>query len=272
MKGIMRMRVRPPILLIICVGALTPSLLRADGDDTPAPLGYAWCALDHFSGKVLIPTGWSCRAIRVPAGTGYEITGEEAVPESTGDSTTSTNKAKMMDMNRLSKQADYRTGFTIRVISGPFWNKSRLSKLADGLYEDRKREGRVSALLDSSIGTYTARSFDREGVEAVGSVVETKHFVELILLDTETPTMIFVTFDCPLSAWPENKDRCEKFFATLSLFQGAEQANHSPYSPHATATTAATEAAAQAADADHDPIGAQQAAPEGTEVRIRGPK
>src|SRR5271155_4576677 len=186
MTGLRRMRVRPLILLLIFIAAFTPSLSRADGDDMPAPPGYAWCALDHFSGRVLIPTGWSCRAIRVPAGTGYEITDEEAVPESAADPNTSTNKAKMMDMNRLSKQADFRTGITIKVISGPFWNKSRLSKLADGLLEDRKREGRVSALLDSPVGTYTARSFDREGVEAVGSVIETKHFVELILLDTET--------------------------------------------------------------------------------------
>jgi hypothetical protein len=109
-------------------------------------------------------------------------------------------------------------------------------------------------------------------VESAGNVIETKRFVELILQDTETPTLIFVTFDCPLSAWPENKDCCDKFFATLSLFQGDKQANHSPYSPHAPATTAAAEATAQAVAADHDPIGTQQSAPEGTTFRMRGPQ
>lgn len=163
------------------------------------PPGYVWCALEHFSGKVLIPTGWFCSEIRVPNGTGYQIAKEEVVSNSTGDWTGLTNKPVFLDLNRLSIRADYRTGFTIKVISGPFWNKSRLSKLAEGLFEDRRREGRVSALLDSAIGTYTARSFNREGVEAAGNVIESKHFVELLLQDMETPTLIFVTFDCPLS-------------------------------------------------------------------------
>src|SRR5580658_2353135 len=243
------MRIRPSILPLVCICAFTPFLSRADGDDTTTPPGYVWCALEHFSGKVLIPAGWFCRGIHVPNGTGYQITKEEVVSKSANNPTGvandpiffNTSKPLYYDMNRLSARADYRTGFTIKVISGPSWNKGSLSKLADGLFEDRRREGRMSALLDSSMGTYTARSFDREGVEAVGNLVETQHFVERILLDTETPTMIFLTFDCPLSAWPENKDYCEKFFATLLLFQGAKQAEHSPYSPLASATTAAAE-------------------------------
>jgi hypothetical protein len=266
------MRVRPIILSLVCVGAFTPFLSRADGDDAPAPPGYAWCALEHFGGSVLIPTGWFCRGIRVPNGAGYQITKEEAVSKSTDYRDGSANKPMLLDLNRLSKGADFRTGFTIKVISGPFWNKSRLSKLADGLFEDRRREGRVSALQDSSTGTYWARSFNREGVEAAGNVIETKHFGELILQDTETPTLVFVAFDCPLSAWPEDKDCCDKFFATLSLFQGDKQANHSPYSPHAAPTAAAAEAAAQAVAADHDPAGMQQSVPDRTVFRMRGPQ
>jgi hypothetical protein len=266
------MRVRPLILSLVCVSAFTPYLSRADGDDTPAPSGYVWCALEHFGGKVLIPAGWFCHEVRVPNGAGYQITKEEAVSKSTDYRDGSANNPKLFDFNRLSKSADFRTGFTIKVISGPFWNKSRLSKLADGLFDDRKREGRVSELMESSIGTYTARSFSREGVESAGNVIETKHFVELFVQDTETPTLILVTFDCPLSAWPENKDCCDKFFGTLSLFRGDKQANHSPYSPHESATTAAAEATAQAVAADHDSVGKQQSVPEGTTFRMRGPQ
>jgi hypothetical protein len=274
------MRIAPLIFPVVCIGIFTPCLSSADEGSTSAPPGYVWCALEHFSGKALIPSGWFCRGIRVPNGSGYQITEEEVVSKSANNPTGATNepiffntsKPIYYDMNRLSGRADYRTGFAIKVFSGPSWNKSSLSKLAEGLFADRKREGRISALLESTIGTYTARSFDREGVEAVGNVVETQHFVERILLDTETPTMIFLTFDCPLSAWPENRDRCEKFFATLSLFQGDKQANHSPYSPHAPATTAAAEATAQAMAADHDPIGTQQSAPDRTIIRMRGPQ
>jgi hypothetical protein len=222
------MRVRPFILPLICIGAFVPCLSRADGGDASAPPGYVWCALEHLSGKVLIPTGWVCRGIAVQNGTGYRITKEEVVPKST-DQRAESNKFIFWDMNRFARNADYRTGFTIKVISGPFWDWSRLSKLAEGIFEDRKRDGRMSALLDGASGTYTTRSFKRESVETVGNVIETQQFVELLLLDTEKPTLVCVTFDCPLSAWPENKDGCEKFFATLSLFQGASQSNHSPY-------------------------------------------
>jgi hypothetical protein len=266
------MRVSPIILSLVCVGAFTPFLSRADGSDAPAPPGYAWCALERLSGRVLVPAGWFCREVHVPNGTGYQITGEEVVSKGTDYRNGSANDPRLFDFNRLSKSADFRTGFTIKVISGPFWNKSRLSKLADGLFGDRKREGRVSELMESSIGTYTARSFSREGVESAGNVIETKHFVELIVQDTETPTLILVAFDCPLSAWPENKDCCDKFFVTLSLFQGDKQANHSTYSPHAPATKAAAEATAQAVAADHDPVGMQQSVPEGATFRMRGPQ
>jgi len=257
------MRIRPYILPVVCIGILAPSTSRADGNDPSVPSGYVWCALEHLSGKVLIPTGWFCRGIRFPAGSGYEVTEDEVVSKNDDYQSDATNRPIFFAPNRLSKISDYRTGITIKVISGPFWTKSRISKLADGLFEDRRREGRMSVSLNSSSGTYSARSFDREGVEAVGNVIETKHFTELILQDTETPTLVLVTFDCPLSAWPQNKDHCEKFFATLSLFQDGKQENHSPYSAHAPSTAAAAEAAAQVVAADHDTGG--------TFVRIRGP-
>ena len=235
------MRIRRYILLFVCLGILAPFPSRADGDDASVPAGYVWCALEHLSGKVLIPTGWFCRGITVQNGTGYWITREEVGSSGTNSRPGIPHRDaywSYWDLDRV-KSADYQTGFAIKVISGPFWDKSRLSKLAEGIWEDGKRTGSVSALLDSSRGTYTTRSFNREGVETVGNVVETQHFVELILLDTETPTMIFVTFDCPLSAWPQNRDYCERFFATLSLFQGAKQANHTPYPAPASVSTAA---------------------------------
>jgi hypothetical protein len=266
------MRVRPIIRSLVCAGAFTSCFSFADGDDAPAPPGYSWYALGHFSGRVMIPAGWFCREIRVPNGSGYQITKEKAVAHGAGYRDGSAGKPGLIDFNRLSKNAEFRTGFTVKVVAGPFWNRSRLSKLADGLFEDRKREGRVSALLDSAIGTYSARGFNREGVEAAGNVIETKHFVELFLLDTETPTLILVTFDCPLSAWPENKDCSDRFFATLSLFQGDKQANHSPYSPHASASTAAAEAAAQAVASEHDPAGTLQSIPDKTVFRMHGPQ
>jgi len=271
------MHMRPLILPLICVGAFTLFLSRADGEDASAPLGYVWFDLDHLSGRVLIPTGWFCREIRGPDETGYQITKEEVIPKKDNDLTAYTNKHIDWSTNRISKGADYLTGFTIKVISGRLWNESRLSNLAEGVFEDRKREcyfrrGRVSALLVGSIGTYTTRSYNLEIVETVGNVVETQRFVEQILLDTKTPTMILVTFDCPLSAWLENKDCCERFFATLSLFQGDKQANRSPYSPNAPATTAAVEAAAQAVAADHESVGMQQSVPDRTIIRMRGPK
>jgi hypothetical protein len=266
------MRIRSSVFPFLCIAIFSPLLSRAYGDDASSPPGYVWYALEHFGGRVLIPTGWFCRGIRVPSGFGYEITEDEVASKSADNQNGASNKHTLADLNRLSIFSDYRTGFTIKVISGPFWNKSSLSKLADGLIEDRKREGRMSALLDSPVGTYWSRSFDRESVEAVGNVIETKHFVELILQDTETPTLVFVTFDCPLSAWPKNKDHCERFFAALSLFQDAQQATHSPYSPHAPTTKAAAEAVAQAVAADRDPIGKQQSAPDGTVIRIRRPQ
>ena len=266
------MRVGTLVFLFVLIGILTPCLSGTDDGSTSAPPGYVWCALEHFGGRVLIPTGWFCRGIRVRSGIGCEITEDEVVSKNADIQNGASSKHNLADLNRLSIFSDYRTGFTIKVISGPFWNKSNLLKLADGLFADRKREGPMSALMDTSTGTYWTRSFDREGVEAVGNVIETKHFAELILQDTETPTLVLVTFDCPLSAWPKNKDHCERFFATLSLFQDAEQANHSPYSPHAPATLAAAEAAAQAVAADHDPVGKQQSAPDGTVFRIRRPQ
>jgi hypothetical protein len=232
------MRVGQLILPLICIGAFTPYLSGADGGDAPAPAGFAWCALEHLGGRVLIPAGWFCRGITVQNGTGYQITEEEVVSKGTDPRTGNSDKLNYWNVRHL-KSVDYRTGFTIKEISGPFWDKSRLSRLADGIFEDNEREGRVSALLDSSVGTYTARSFNREGIESVGNVIETQQFVELILLDTETPTLVLVMFDCPLSAWPQNRDYCEKFFATLSLFQGAREPRHSPYPTPASVATGA---------------------------------
>jgi hypothetical protein len=121
------MSVRPLFLPLICVGAFTPYLSRADGDNTPTPPGYVWCALDQFSGNFLIPAGWFCRGIRVPNGTGYQITKEEVVSKSANNPTGVTSKSLFFDtskplyfdINRLSGRADYGTGFTIKVISGP---------------------------------------------------------------------------------------------------------------------------------------------------------
>jgi hypothetical protein len=270
------MHIRPLILPLICVGAFTPFLSRADGEDTSAPPGYVWFDLSHFNGRVLIPTGWFCREIRGPDETGYQMTKEEVVPKKDDPLTANANKHIDWSTNRISKGADYLTGFTIKVISGRLWNESRLSNLAGGVYEDRKREclfrgGRVSELRVSSIGTYTTREYNLEIVETIGNVVETQRFVEQILLDTKTPTMILVTFDCPLSAWLENRDCCERFFATLSMFQGAKLANRSPYSPNAPATTAAAEAAAQTKAAVHESVGMQQSVPDRTVFRMRGP-
>jgi len=277
MTGIRRIHIRALILPLICVGAFTPFLSRAYGEDASAQPGYVWFDLDHLGGMVLIPSGWFCREIRGPDETGYQITKEEVIPKNDGGLTAYSNKHIDWNTNRISKGTDYLTGFTIKVISGRLWNESRLSNLAEGVYEDRKREcrfrgGRVSALRIGSIGTYTTRGYDLEIVETVGNVVETQRFVEQILLDTKTPTMIFVTFDCPLSAWLENKGCCERFFATLSLFQGAKQANRSPYSPNAPATTAAAEAAAQAVAADHESVRMQQSVPDRTVIRMRGPQ
>jgi hypothetical protein len=223
------MRIGPRILTFASIGVFASCLLRADGENGPAPPGYAWCALEHMDGRVLIPAGWFCRKIGVQNGIGYQITKEEVVSKGADPLAGSANKRPYWDIDIPSKRVDYRTGFTIEVISGPFWDKGRLSKLAEGIFEDRKREGRMSALLDSSVGTYSARSFNREGMESVGNVIESQQFVELILQDTVKPTMVLVTFDCPLSAWPQDKEQCEKFFATLSLFQGADEANHTPY-------------------------------------------
>jgi hypothetical protein len=223
------MRISPLILPLVGIGLFTPRPSRADGENAPPPTGYAWCALEPLGGRVLIPAGWFCRKITVQNGTGFQITKEEVASKGADPLAAYANKRPYWDIDLASKRVDYRTGFTIEVISGPFWNKSRLSKLADGIFEDRKREGRMSALLDSSIGTYSARSFNREGMESVGNVIESQQFVELILQDTGTPTMVLVTFDCPLSAWPQDKELCERFFATLSLFQGADEADHSPY-------------------------------------------
>src|SRR3984957_21055931 len=102
----MQMRAPPAILSLVCVGALTPCLSIADGGDAPAPPGYAWCALAHFSGGVMVPTGWFCREIRVPNGSGYQMTREEGVSQSAGHADGSAGNTKPFDFNRLSKNAD----------------------------------------------------------------------------------------------------------------------------------------------------------------------
>jgi len=234
------MRIRPLILPLLCMGVVAPNCSRADGNNTSTPSGYVWCDLVKLGGSALIPEGWFCSEIPVPTGFGYRITKDEVVSKSSGHQTGFTsddNNQAYWDMNRLTS-ADYQTGFTIKAFFGPFWDKTRLSKLADGLIEDSKREGRVSALLVSSVGLYTTSSFNLDSIIAYRNVLESQHSVELILQDTGKPTLVRVTFDCPLRAWPQNDNYCKMFFATLSLFQSAEELNHSPYPPPASVATA----------------------------------
>lgn len=235
------MRVGLSILTVVSLGIFTPCRASADEVSTSSPPGYVWCALEHYNGRVLIPKGWFCREIATHSGIGYQITDEEVIPKYSDYRTDFGGQHEYWEYwspDRL-PNSDYRTGFMIKVISGPFWNKARLAKLAEGFFEDKKRAGRVSELGDGSVGAYTTRSSDRDGIEVVGKVLESQHFVELMLQDTETPTMVFVTFDCPLSTWPQNKDLCDRFFASLSLFQGVKDPNHSPYPQDLSVATAA---------------------------------
>ncbi len=235
------MHIRPLILAFVCIGIFAPYLSRADGDNTSPPSGYVWCDLVKLGGSVLIPKGWFCSEITIPTGFGYRITKEEVVSKSAGHQTGFTIKDSNQaywDMNRLTS-ADFQTGFTIKALYGPFWDKSRLSKLAGGIIEDSKREGRVSAFLVGSIGRYTTSNFNMETVVTYRNIIESQHYVELILQDTEKPTFVRVTFDCPLRAWPQNEAYSKTFFATLSLFQSADELNHSPYPALASVSTAA---------------------------------
>jgi hypothetical protein len=199
------MRHRPIGLLVVSVCFFIGYPICADVNNEAAPLGYSWRPLEHLTGKVLVPNGWFYREIGVQHGAGYQITKEEAGP----------------------KGSDYHTGFTIKGFSGAYWNKSRVIELPERIYEKRKKEGGVSTLWPDSIGPYTGRSFNSERTVTVGNSIETHFFIELVAFETETPSAFYVVFECPLSEWPQNKERCKMFFASLALFGSDNGPNQS---------------------------------------------
>jgi hypothetical protein len=214
-------------MLVVAGFALTAS----GAEDSARPPAYDWYELEKLGGRVAAPIGWHCRRIRVIDGVGFQITKEEVTDKSSEAQVEFANQHShwdVWDMTRLS-MSTYRTGFSIKVIAGTFWTQNRLAKLADDMIEDAARGGLATAVVEHDSGAYATRRFERDGVVIAGDVMEGQHFVELILLDVEKPTLFLVTFDCPRREWPKDKDLCDKLLSSLTLFQVPGDQSHTPY-------------------------------------------